>query len=104
MSAKTPLGSSSAADVVEPLPWRRLGAAQLALFTLALVAFVDVHLRIVALHDSCAVECATDDEATAAGEARVRRSLKETLLNMTQSADSPHNKELWVHSMSKIQV
>lgn len=92
------------------LPWKSLGVGQLLLFLLSICAFVDMRTKM----DNARYECGC---ASNENEIRDKRSLKggddircvhihfnssESLFNLT---DSKHGKkELWVHSLSKIQM
>ncbi|KAI6206838.1 Gliomedin [Aphelenchoides besseyi] len=83
-------------------PWKRLGFAQFVLFLFSSIAFLDIQWRLNHLHVDC--DCANLESWNADVNIRSKRSLKETLLNYTSDESGKPNKDLWVHSLSKIQM
>ncbi|CAD5205571.1 unnamed protein product [Bursaphelenchus okinawaensis] len=73
------------------VPWKRLTASQCVLFLLTLLTWIDLKRRA----NDCLSDCFEEQN-------RVKRGLKETVINMTNT--DRRNKDLWVHSLSKIQM
>ncbi|KAI6175416.1 Gliomedin [Aphelenchoides bicaudatus] len=88
-------------------PWKTLGTGQVILFVLSLVAFMDMQSRVEEVTQKCGclnnnVDYELQEEFEQIEEIeREKRSLKESLINMT---DSTGKNQLWVHSLSKIQM
>lgn len=76
------------------IPWKRLGFGQIFLFCLSLATLIDLNYKLSDRGDL--------RDCDGHNNVRTKRGLKEVVVNMTSG--SKKDKNLWVHSLSKIQV